>query len=182
MTWCIQRAKFFSFLLNIFLIADPEVWLTIIFVVGYGLGFVLYVVIQFDLKYEQRNQRDSHYITLIIMLPTVIGTNQRYQPGFFSLKIVYFVIVMACVVHFLIFFYEAARSLEVPVQRLQKSTVAEIIAKDFRLAGSKDVLSMIKFDERVIEKRFDCLFIITKKDQKLTIIMFAKTSTFVCNT
>lgn len=149
LTWCIQRAKFFSFLLNAFLMADPECWLLIIFAVGYGLGSLLYIGIQFDLKYEQRNQRDWHYTTLLIMLPTVIGINQRYNPGFFSLKIIYFVVVMACVVHFQIFFFQGNRFLKIPVRHSQKSTVTEIIAKDFRLSGSNEVLSMIKFDERV---------------------------------
>lgn len=130
--------------------ADPEVWLMIIFGVGYVLGFLLYIVIQFDLKYEQRNQRDWHYTTLLIMLPTVIGFNQRYQPGFFTLKVIYVVISMICVVFIQIFFYEMARFLKVPVRHSQTSTVAEIVEKDFRLTGSTEVLTMIKFDERVI--------------------------------
>lgn len=148
-TWCVQRAKFFSFLLNLFLMAQPEVWLLIIFGVGYVLGFVLYIVIQFDLKYEKRNRRDWHYTTLLIMLPAVIGINQRYQPGFFSLKVVYFIISISCVAFFQIFFYEMVRFLKVPVRHSQISTVAEIIAKDFHLSGSTEVVSMIKFDKRV---------------------------------
>lgn len=150
LTWCIQRARLFSFLVNTYLMADPICWLLIIFAVGYGLGFLLYIGIQFDLEYEQRNHRDWHYTTLIIMLPTVIGVNQRYQPGFFSLKIIYFVVIMMCIIHFQIFFHHGTRCLKIPFRHSQKSTVSEIVENGFRLSGSMEVLSMMKFDERVI--------------------------------
>lgn len=149
LTWCIQRAPFYSYMVNFLFLADPECWILIIFGVGYVGGFLLYIGIQFDMEYKRRNQHDWHYTTILIMLPAVIGVNLRYQPGFFTLKIILFVISMACIVHWQIFLFKLVRFIKIPIRHAQIATIDEIVTMDFRLAGSEDVLSLISFDQRV---------------------------------
>lgn len=83
------------------------------------------------------------------MLPTVIGVNQRYQPGFFTLKLIIFVISMACIAHWQIFLFKLVRFVKIPIRHTQIATIDEIVEKKFRLTGSEDVLSLISFDRRV---------------------------------
>lgn len=149
-TWCVQRSKFYPVILNFFLIATPECFILIIFGVGYVTGLILYAIIQLDVEYKYRNQRDWHYTTLLIMLPAVIGVNQRYKPKHFAIKILYFVIIVACVVHWQLFFYALIHYFQTPLHRPQISTINEIIENGFRLCGSSEVLSLISFDEKVI--------------------------------
>lgn len=154
LTWCIKRAPFYSHMVNAFFLADPECWILIIFGVGYVSGFLLYFGIPFDLEYDRRNQHDWHYTTLLIMLPLVIGVNQRYQPKFFALRLIYFVISLACIAHWQIFLFKLVRFVKIPIRHPQIATIDEIVERGFRLAGSEDVLSLISFDQRVC---FNCI-------------------------
>lgn len=150
LTWCIQRSGYYSMIISFFLIATPECFILIVFGVGYFTGLLLYVIIQLDVKYVYRNQRDWHYTTLLIMLPAVIGVNQRYQPQRIVFKLLFFVIIMACVVHWQLFFYALVRSLQMPKHRPQISTIDELIEHEFRLCGSTEVRSLITFDQKVL--------------------------------
>lgn len=149
LTWCIQRSGYFSKLLTFFLIASYECWIMTIFGVGFFCSFVLYILIQFDLEFKDRNRRDFHYMLYMIMMPAIIGMNQRYQPKRFLLKFLYCGIAFVCVPHWSIFFYAMIRFQKVPIHKYQISTIAEIIETDFRLSGSSEVRNMILFDSKV---------------------------------
>lgn len=72
--WCVKNSSFYPKYMGFFFIATPECWILIIFGIGYVCGFILYIFIQFDTKYVQRNVRDCHYTTWLILLPTILYT------------------------------------------------------------------------------------------------------------
>lgn len=147
--WCVQKANNFPIFLGVFLAATPTVWVILIFGIGYVSGLLLYMLIQFDLKYKHHNQRDWHYTTLLIALPAVIGLSPRYHPTYGPLRIFYaFLLLMNIFVWQIIIFF-GVRFTKWPAQRHQISTIAEIIDGEFRLAGSTQVLALISYDERV---------------------------------
>lgn len=147
--WCIQRSAYFSKLFTFFLIATYECWILTIFGVGYCGSLLLYILIQFDLKYKYRNKHDWHYSLFQIIMPAIIGLNLRYQPQRFLLKFLYFIIAFICVPHWHIFFYAMIRFQIVPIHKYQISTINEIIEKEFRLSGSSEVRNLILFDPKV---------------------------------
>lgn len=55
--WCVRRADYYPYSLNVFFLASPACWILVVFGFGYGTGFILFIFIQFDEKYKQRNQR-----------------------------------------------------------------------------------------------------------------------------
>lgn len=136
-------------LINLFLAATPECWLLLIFGVGYSVGFVLYIMVQFDSNYEKRNQRDWHYTTWLVALPAVIGFSQRFHPKYGPLRIFYGFILIMMIFIWQIALYLGVRFIKVPVQRPQVSTRAEIIDWEYHLAGVPEVLGLISFDNRV---------------------------------
>ena len=158
MTWCVKKASYVHYLLNVFFAATPEVWIIGIFGIGYTAGFVLYLMVQFDLKYENRNQRDWHYTTLLIALPTVIGISPRFHPKSTSLRIFYCFFLLACVAVWQILLFLGLKFIKIPVLKHQVSTTAEIIDWEYRLAGSTEVLGLTSFDDRVRHLRVHSIF------------------------
>lgn len=96
-TWCLQKAPKMLWLLSIMTALSPTVWVLVIFGYGYVSGFLLYLLIQFDEKYEQRNNRDWHYTTLLISLPSVIGTSQRFRPHSIKIRFIYAFFLIAMI-------------------------------------------------------------------------------------
>lgn len=148
-TWCIQQAKYFSHIYNFLLAATPECWIIYIFVFGYGTGFVLYLLLQFDLEYKQRNVRDWHYTTWLIALPIGIASNLRFQPKYWPLRLFYAYAMVCGVVVWTIGFTYVLEKVKTPVQRHQISTIDEIVYNDFRLTGSAEVKELLSHDNRV---------------------------------
>lgn len=146
--WCIKTAKCYPIMFSLFFIARLDSWL-IVFGVGYIIGTLIYVHIQFDVEYEHRNRRDWHYAVVLTALPMVIGVNQRFYPKNFTLRLSAFYFMMAFVLAWSAIFLELIRFIKVPVQHVQVSTVSELIQREFRLAGSAEVDSLIAFDQRV---------------------------------
>lgn len=148
LTWCVQKSKNHPLILNVFWVATPECYILIIFGVGYPIGLIYYIMIQFDMKYRNRNQRDWHYSMIVIALPAITGMNQRFQPQHMVLRFFYAFILFMSFVYWQIFFFFLIRFMQ-PVSQWQISTVAEMVENGFRLSGSYEVLSLITFDERV---------------------------------
>lgn len=149
LVWCVQRAKLYSLLLNFFFIGTPEAWVMYIFGVGYGIGFVIYLMIQFDLEYTNRNSRCWHYCTWLIALPLVIGVNQRFHPKYIPLRIFYALSLFIMMLAWQRIFFKGLDFMMYPYRKTQLSTVSEIIEGNFRLAGSPEVLSWAMVDDRV---------------------------------
>lgn len=150
LTWCVQKAKPYPKIFNIFFAATPELWFILIFGVGYVSGLIIYVMIQFDLEYENRNQRDWHYTTWLVALPAVIGINQRFHPKSVSLRLFYVFLLVMNIFIWQVVLIIGLKFLKMSIPRPQISTIAEIIDGDFHLAGTNDVLQLISHDERVI--------------------------------
>lgn len=152
--WCVQQTGYFSHILKWSLIFTPSVWFILIFGIGYVSGFVIYLLIQFDLKYKHRNQRDWHYTHWLITLPAVIGVNQRFHPKSTPLRMFYLLLVVSMMFAWQILFFSIMWFTQMPIKKLQISTVSEIIDNEYRLTGSSDVLNLILHDERVGFKLF----------------------------
>lgn len=67
----------------------PECWIFVIFVFGYGTGFILHIFIQFDTEYVHRNFRDWHYTTWFMALPVTISMSPLFRPIHGPLRIFY---------------------------------------------------------------------------------------------
>lgn len=136
-------------ILNLGAAAPPEIWICTIFGIGHTTALVFYIMVQFDLKYKQRNNRDWPYMLFLVSLPAGIGINQRFQPKWGVFRIFYgFVLIMSMFTWQILFMY-GTRFLKVPVQWAQISTIAEITDNELLLMGSTEVLELISFDERV---------------------------------
>lgn len=151
LTWCIQKSKNVSWFISLFLAAAPECWVLMIFGVGYFSMLVIYIMIQFDLKYNHRNSRDIHYLTLSVVLTALIGTNQRFHPKWFPLRLFYGYLLLVMVFAWQTFFLLGWPHFKNPGHYAQITTVNEIIADGYRLAGSIEVHSMILHDQKVIK-------------------------------
>lgn len=149
LTWCVQRAGHFSMIISALFAATPECWLLLIFGIGYTSSFLVYIMIQFDLEYKHRNKRDWHYISILVILPAIIGVNQRFQPKFMPLRMFYGLIILIYVFSWQAIFLLGYRYLKEPIPRTQVSTITEIIYNNYRLSGSSETLSLISFDDRV---------------------------------
>lgn len=121
-----------------------------IFGVGYGSAIVIYFMVQFDMEYKHRNQRDFHYITWLVAAPALIGMNQRFHPKSITLRIFYGFVLIIMEFAWQTFFLLGFKNFKEPIQREQKSTVTEIVEFEFRLTGTAKVLEMIAYDEQVI--------------------------------
>lgn len=136
-------------IINAFLALSPSCWCIIIFGIVYVIAVMIYVMIQFDLNYEKRNQCDFHYTLMFITLPAVIGFNQRFKPKSMPLRIFYGFIVLMMIILWQIVYFKGIRFIKVPVQRHQIATIEEMAKHDFQLSGSAEVKTLISFDERV---------------------------------
>lgn len=136
-------------IINAFLAVAPECYFILIFGITYGVGFMIYIMIQFDLKYVQRNRRDWHYTLILITLPGIIGFNQRFKPKSTSLRMFYGFILIMMLFIWQIVYFKAIRFIKVPMQRPQISTIDSIVNHEYNLYGSIEVKTFISFDKRV---------------------------------
>lgn len=141
-------------IINAFLAVAPECWFILIFGIAYGIGLIIYIMVQFDLKYNQRNRCDWHYTLILITLPDIIGFNQRFKPKSTTLRMFYGSILIMMLVVWQIVYFKAIRFIKVPMQRPQISTIDGLARHAYRLAGSLEVKTLISFDDRVFRLIF----------------------------
>lgn len=139
-------------LVNTFLAATPECWLFVIFGVAYGAGSLLYIMMQFDFEYTHRNDRDWHYIIWLIMLPALLGVNQRYHPHHSLIRLFYGSLLVLMVFAWQPLFWYGYPFFQKPTQMHQISTIDEIVHNEYRLVGTPEVKSLLSHDTRVIRK------------------------------
>lgn len=149
LTWCIQKSKYFSMIINLFLGASLVCWFLMIFGVGGLTACVIYLMLPFDFEYKHRNHRDWTYITFQVVLAALIGINQRFNPKYIPLRVFYGFVIIIMVFAWNTFFLLGFQYFTIPAQRWQVSTVKEISENNFELTGSAEVLALISFDERV---------------------------------
>lgn len=151
-TWCVQKAPKLPWIFSLVTALSPTVWLLLIFGYGYGSGFLLYLMIQFDEKYEQRNNRDWHYMTWLVALPSVLGTSQRFRPHSVKIRFIYsfFLIAMIFLVQYA--FVNLYTFIQIRFPKHQIKTVEEIVYNDLMLMGSEQVRRILEVDEKVKQK------------------------------
>lgn len=143
-TWCVQRAKYLPLLIS-------TVWILVVGL-GYVNGLILYFLVSFDSKRENRNL-DLHYTTYLISLPAWIGFSQRFHPKNWSLKVYYYTTVL-----FGMFFFAIALNLLIKygTQRIlsyQVHQIVELIDMRYKLSGTANVLQHIRKQETVCRRK-----------------------------
>lgn len=148
-TWCVQEAQKLPWIFSIVTALSPTVWLLLIFGYGYGAGFLLYLMIQFDEKYEQRNNRDWHYTTWLVSLPSVLGTSQRFRPHSVKIRFIYAFFLLAMIIFVQYAFVNLYKFIQVRFPKHQIKTIEEIVYNDFTLMGSEQVRRILEIDQKV---------------------------------
>lgn len=149
LTWCIQKAGKSPWIINLLQCPTPTVCVVFIFGYGYVYSFLLYVLIQFDTKYKQRNNRDWHYAAILISLPSAIGLSQRFRPVSWNIRIFYGVILLANLLAVQVALVHWYKFLQIQTPMHQIASVEEIIANDYALMGSAAVKNAIDTDQKV---------------------------------
>lgn len=106
-------------------------------------------MIQFDQKYAQRNNRDWHYTTLLISLPSVIGFGQRFHPISNQLRLFYGFMLLSMLIFMQIVFVFFLQYLKIQISRFQVATIEEIVEYEYDLMGSYEVMSFVKHNKKV---------------------------------
>lgn len=148
-TWCIQKAALLPWFLSIMTMLSPTVWFLFIFGYAYLTGFILFLFIQFDLSYKQRNNRDWHYFTWLVSVPSIIGFGQRFHPRAWRLRLFYawtLISMIFCVQLCTVYLY---KYLQVRFPKHQITTIEEIKSNGFILMGEARVQRLITADDKV---------------------------------
>lgn len=130
----------------------PEVWFIIIFGYVYVGGFVLYVLLPYDLNYRDRNKRDWHYTTWLIVLPAVIGTSPNFKPLSGVNRMFYGCVLLLAVILFQICFSSIYEFLHLDIPQHQLASFQEIVERNFRLMGSPEAVNFISENQKVRQK------------------------------
>lgn len=150
LTWCVQKAQMMPMFLAQISAVEPAVWFLAFFGYGYPIGLLLYLLIQFDLKYRQRNHTDWHHTTLIITLPAFLGLSPNFKPLKGTVRIFYALFLISAFFVFQIAFTRAYNVLHAQRPWHQVSSLAEIMEMDFLLTGSLEAFNLLSRNEMVI--------------------------------
>lgn len=150
--WCIQKAALLPWIVSVMTIMSPACWFIFVFGYAYLAGFVLFLLIQFDLDYKQRNNRDWHYLTWLVSLPSVTGFGQRFHPRGWKLRLFYAWMLIAMVFTIQICTCYLYKFLQVRVPRYQVTTIQEINSYGYILMGEARVRHLIMADDQVKQK------------------------------
>lgn len=141
------------------LFMNPESWFLIIFGYGYTSGIVLYLLIQFDVKYDHRNSRDWHFTTWLVALPACIGMSPNFRPVNGTTRIFFALMLMSAFFFFQIIFtrwYEIFNNNQKAWRQI--SSFKEVIEKDFHLAGSQEAFNILHQNKKVKNRNKNFVF------------------------
>lgn len=147
--WCVQKAGVMPVYLSQMLFMNPETWFLLIFGYGYTSGFFLYLLMQFDLKYQHRNSRDWHFTTWLVALPACIGLSPNFRPVNATTRIFFGLMLMSAFFFFQITFTRLHELLHRQVPWQQISLFKEIIERDFNLIGSQEAFNVLQQSKKV---------------------------------
>lgn len=148
-TWCVQGAKKRPWLFSPMTAMTTTVWLVIIFGYGYITGYVLFLLIQFDSKYKQRNSRDWHYTTWLVSLPSFIGLGQTFRPVAWKVRLFYGLLLLTLLICSQTVTSYLMKFTQIRFLMHQIASIQEIVDNDFVLLGSAQVQNLIKMDNQV---------------------------------
>lgn len=149
LTWCIRKASPKSWIENFMTAISPTTWLLLVFGCVYLCGFVLYLMLQFDQNYEQRNNRDLHYTILLVAFPMLTGLNQRFQPKSWSLRIFYGCMVLTMFAFAMIAETFTFKFIKLQFPTYQMATVEELASNGMILMGSEHVRDLVRTNQMV---------------------------------
>lgn len=147
--FCIQRSKIIPKYLNIVNILPPEMWFTMIFIGIFFIGIIAYLVVQFDSGVKRRNQMDLNYIMIIHLMSSFFSNAHDFKPKTAWLRILHTIIIVISLVFQGIVGVSLYQYMKEDMFYHQITTLREIVDSNFRLAGSPEVLHMIKRTELV---------------------------------
>lgn len=125
------------------------VWFGIVFGYVYVSGFVLYLLIPYDLDYNERNKRDWHYTTWLIALPAIIGISPKYKPVSGTIRMFYSCVLICAMILFQLAFSRIYEFLHLDIPRHQVSSFREIVENNFHLMGSQEAFNILSDNEKV---------------------------------
>lgn len=134
------------------LIFEQETWFGIVFGYGYISGSLLYLLIQFDLNYEQRNNCNWHYMIFMVALSAGLGVSPSFRPKDGVVRIIYGLMLITAFLFFQIAFSNMYNFIYRQISWRQISTFEEIIESDFRLVGSREAFNVLNQSKKVMWK------------------------------
>ncbi len=153
LTWCVQKAEMMPMFLSLMLAATSGAWTLFIFGYIYPCGFLLYLLIQFDLKYKRRNFCNWHHTTGLLVLPAVIGISPNFQPVKGTVRIFFAFVLVTAFFFFQIIFTRTYELIHRRIPWHQVSSFNEIMENDFSFIGSLEAFNLLKENKMVTCKR-----------------------------
>ncbi len=154
LTWCLPKSKIMPKFLSAMFILTPAAWFAVIFGFGYSCGLLLYLLIQFDLKYERRNDCDWHHTTWLVTLPAVIGLSPNFKPVKGTVRVFFIFVLVIAFFFFQIFFSRAFDVVYSEIPWHQIASLNEIMDEDFNFAGSLEAFNFLNRSKMVIYNFF----------------------------
>ncbi|KAG4079216.1 hypothetical protein HA402_004591 [Bradysia odoriphaga] len=159
LTWCVSKARMIPMYLNHMRFMNLDSWFLIIFGYGYTSGLILYLLMQFDLKYEHRNCRDWHFTTWLVALPACLGMSSNYRPLNGTTRIFFALMLISAFFFFQITFTRSYEFLHKQTPWHQVSSFKEIIENDFHLKGSEEALNMLRQSNKFSNSKIETFHI-----------------------
>lgn len=149
LTWCLQKATAKSWIMSFMTAISPATWILLLLGPIYGTSCILYLMMQFDRNYEQRNNRDWHYTVILIALPMLTGLNQRFQPKSWSIRVFYGCMVLSMFAFAQIGATFTFKYIKLQFPTYQMATVEELARNEMILMGSEHAWDLVRTSKMV---------------------------------
>lgn len=152
LTMCVQNAGMMPMVFAQLHAISATVWFLAIFGYGYSIGFLLFLLVQFDRRYNRRNQIDWHHTTWLITLPAIIGLSPNFYPIKGTVRILYAFTLISAFFAFQVAFTRSYDVLYIQIPLHQVSSLNESIDEDYHLSGTSEALHLLSRNQMVTIK------------------------------
>lgn len=142
--WCIQRSKIVPKYLSILNILPPELWFAMFFIGVVFVGIMTYFIVQFDKGLSRRNQLDMNYMLFIHPISTFFSNPHNFKPKKTTFRMMLGHRLIMAIIFQGFVGVTVYRCMKIDIFYHQITTSHEMVDSNFRLAGSSEVLQMIK--------------------------------------
>lgn len=180
--WCIPHAQKYPIFINFFFIIPIEMWIFIICVGFVVVSILIYFLLPFDDNYGRRIEHyDGFYCFLQVVVLALTGNTAQFEPKNFKIRCAYWLLLMCPMLFHMMIGAFLFNFMNYQFYYYQISTVDEMVAANFRLTGSKEVVNIVEQDSKVtwvipenaaIKYVIDCFLCSTRK-KWLKIFMYA---------
>lgn len=146
-TWCVSVAKPEELWKNILTLFPILIWLVIISIIEI-IAIILYIIIQFDNKYE------NYYWSLLASLSLTLGLSTIYHPNNSHVRFMFFFFLFYGLIFSSAFHSFLVNVLSHPRQKIQIDSVEKAIVSQFKFNGGSITLSHYDGDDEVIYFEF----------------------------